>query len=695
MQRRSHRSRPRSEVRRGGGSVAGVHSRTELISARHLFRSDLSTRTSALDARIFGVDVQSGDVRGDAPSYALVVFDGEVVERDVVSRRKLLRRLDDEEPAMLATDNMYELAADKDQLVHFLRGLPEETKLVQVTGDERPEPLSRVAKRHGVPYGKPAMEEAEAAARLASRSVGYEVSAFTDETEVKVARGRSTGGGGGWSEDRFTRRIHGSVKRATREVESELDEAGLEYDRDVTEKYGGYANAVFTVQARPEDIPVSSRRSGDTRVEIEPVRRDGIEFVPLARRRDRVFVGIDPGTTTAVALVALDGRVLDVMSTRTADTSEVIEWIIEHGRPVVVAADVTPMPDTVERIRASFDAAGWTPDSDLPIDEKQHRTREAGYENDHERDAMAAALFAHDDHADQIQRVTEEIPRELDRGDVVSRVVGNDESLTAVVADMTETEEPEPEPTAHDPRELTAEEQRIKDLEAQVERLQAHVSDLEADLEEKDETIAEYEDRLSEARREERQEAQERREVTRLQWENDRLETELEEERERADELEGKLERLKDLWKLDHSNLADVDGGEDLLAVKPVEQFTVDAIEAADDKYGIASGDVVYLRDASGAGRRTAELLADFEPRAVLRSGGLSDAADEVLFDHQIPVGPADDVTIREVDELAIASESDVEAVIEDWRDRKADREREQTETMVDSIISEHRADRD
>jgi predicted RNase H-like nuclease (RuvC/YqgF family) len=655
----------------------------------------LSTRTSALDARIFGVDVQSGDVRGDAPSYALVVFDGEVVERDVVSRRKLLRRVDDEEPAMLATDNMYELAADKDQLVHFLRGLPEETKLVQVTGDERPEPLSRVAKRHGVPYGKPAMEEAEAAARLASRSVGYEVSAFTDETELKVARGRSTGGGGGWSEDRFTRRIHGSVKRATREVESELEDAGLEYDRDVTEKYGGYANAVFTVQARPEDIPVSTRRSGDTRVEIEPVRRDGIEFVPLARRRDRVFVGIDPGTTTAVALVALDGRVLDVMSTRTADTSEVIEWIIEHGRPVVVAADVTPMPDTVERIRASFDAAGWTPDSDLPIDEKQHRTREEGYENDHERDAMAAALFAHDDHADQIQRVTEEIPRELDRGDVVSRVVGDDESLTAVVADMTETEEPEPESTSHDPRELTAEEQRIKDLEAQVDRLQAHVSDLEAELDEKDDTIAEYEERLSEARREERQEAQERREVTRLQWENDRLETELDEQRERADELEGKLERLKDLWKLDHSNVADVDGGEDLLAVKPVEQFTVDAIEAADDGYGIANGDVVYLRDASGAGRRTAELLADFEPRVVLRSGGLSDAADEVLFDHQIPVGPADEVTIREVDELAIASESDVEAVIEDWHDRKADREREQTETMVDSIISEHRADRD
>jgi len=655
----------------------------------------VSTRTSALDARVFGVDVQSGDVRGDAPSYALVVFDGEVVERDVVTRRKLLRRLDGEEPAILATDNMYELAADKDQLVHFLRGLPDETKLVQVTGDERPEPLSRVAKRHGVPYGKPAMEEAEAAARLAARNVGYEVSAFTDETTVKVARGRSTGGGGGWSEDRFTRRIHGSVKRVAREVESDLDDAGLDYEREVTEKYGGFANAVFTVQARPEDIPVSSRRSGDTRVEVEPVRRDGIEFEPLARRRDRVFVGIDPGTTTAVALVALDGRVLDVTSTRTADTAEVIEWIIERGRPVVVAADVNPMPATVEKIRASFDAAGWAPDTDLPVDEKQHRTREEGYEDDHQRDAMAAALFARDAHADQIRRATEETPPELDRGEVVARVVGDDQPLTAVLEDLTETDEPEEEAVEHEPRELTDEERRIRDLEAQVARLQDHVADLEAELDEKDDKIAEYEEELSEARREERQEARERREVTKLEWENDRLETELEEERERAEELAAKLERLKDLWKLDHSNLGDVDHSGDLVAVKPVEQFTVDDIEAADDEYGIAAGDVVYLRDASGAGRSTAELLAEFDPRVVLRSGGLSDAADEVLFDHEIPVGPASEVTIREVDELAIASEPEVEAVIADWRERKAERERERKESMVDSIISEHRADRD
>ena len=653
----------------------------------------MNTRTRALDAQVFGVDVQSGDARGDSPSFALCVLDGESVERDVVTYRKLLRRVDEAEPALLATDNMYELAADKDALIRFLRRLPPETRLVQVTGDERPEPLSRVASRHGVPYGKDPMQEAEAAARLAARSVGYEVSAFRDETEVKVSRGRSTGKGG-WSEDRYTRRIHGSVKKETRRVESALKEAGLAFDREVTEKYGGFANAVFTVQAPESEIPVSAGRSGDTRIEIEPVRRDGIEFRPLAKRRDHVFVGIDPGTTTAVGLVDLDGRVLDTWSSRTANTADVIEWIIERGQPVVIAADVTPMPETVEKIRRSFEAAGWVPGSDLPVDEKLHRTREEPTENDHERDALAAALFARDDHAAQIERIVEKVPRELDRETVIARVITEDTTVETVVDDMTEDESaPEPEP-GPEPRELTEEERRIRDLESQVDRLQSYVEDLEERLEEKDATLQEYEEELSEARREERREARKRREVSKLRWENDRLEGELEEERRRADELEAKLERLKELWKLDHSNFGDVDRDGDLVPVKPVEKFTVGAIDAADEDFGLAAGDIVYLRDATGAGRRSAEYLVDFEPRLVLRNGGLSDQSDRVLFENRVPIAPAEMVTIQEVDELAVAREADVEEALADWQERAERRKRDRNAEMVDRLISEHRADR-
>ena len=651
----------------------------------------MSTRTSALDSLVFGVDIQSGDIRGDAPSYAVVAFDGEHLDRDVVSFRKLRRLIEREEPAIVATDNMYELAADKDALVHFLQSIPADTKLVQVTGADQPEPLSRVASRHGVPYGKEPMKEAEAAARLAAANVGYEVSAFTDTTTVKVSRGRSTGKGG-WSSDRYTRRIHGNVKTTARDVESKLKEAGFDYERDVTEKYGGFSNAVFTVEARPQDLPVSNRRSGDIRIEVERERRDGIEFDPLVKRRDHVIVGIDPGTTTAAAVVGLDGTVLDVLSTRTADTADVIEWLIERGRPIVVAADVNPMPETVEKFRRSFDAAGWIPDTDLPVDEKLHRTRNDEYDNDHERDAMAAALFAFDAHEDQFDRITQKVPPRLDRGEVIARVVSGEESVEAVLRDLSDDDESEEETTEHTERELSAEEKKIKRLESQVDRLESHVDDLKERLDDREETIEEYKQELSDARRQERREARERREVNRLERENNRLERELEAEEERADELQSKLSRLKDLWKLDHSNFADVAEGRDLVPVKVVEQFTKGAIERTDEEYGISAGDVVFLRDASGAGRSTAQRLADKNPRVILRSGGLSEVADEILFDHEIPVGPAEDVSIQEIDELAIARESDVEGVIDDWKRRAEDRRKEQKSAMVDQIISEHRA---
>ncbi|MEF8775120.1 MAG: DUF460 domain-containing protein [Haloarculaceae archaeon] len=656
---------------------------------------------------VYGVDVQSGDVRGDAPSYALVLLtvptargshgagEGAIdVERDVVTGRKLHRLIDDEAPAIVATDNVYELAADSDALVHLLRELPDRTRLVQVTGAQQPEPLSRVAKRHGVPYGKEPMAEAEAAARLGAANVGQEVTAFTDTTRVKVSRGRSTGKGG-WSEDRHTRRIHGAVKRRAREVESTLEDNGLAFDREVTEKYGGFANATFAVEARPEDIPVGTGRSGDVRVEIERERRDGIEFRPLAKRRDPVVVGIDPGTTTAGAVVGLDGGVLDTFSAREVGAADLTEWVVERGRPVVVAADVTPMPETVEKLRRSVDAAGWTPGSDLPIDEKLHRTREEGYDNDHERDALAAALSAYDDHVDQFERIARKVPPRQDIGPVVARVVAGEESVEAVLTDLADEDAGADAGDDAGESEVTRspEQRRIGRLESQVDRLEAQVERLQSTVEERDETIAEYESRLSEARSQERRETRKQRVVTRLERGKERLERDLEAERERVVNLEQKLERLKALWKLDHSDFADVSEKQaGLVSVKVVEQFTVDAIEAVDDSVGLVEDDVVMLRDASGAGRSTAERLASVGPRLVLRDGGLSEVADSVLFENGVPVAPADMVSVQEVDELAVAREAEVEAAIADWEGRAAERKRQQRAELVDSVISEHRA---
>jgi predicted RNase H-like nuclease (RuvC/YqgF family) len=407
-----------------------------------------------------------------------------------------------------------------------------------------------------------------------------------------------------------------------------------------------------------------------------------------------VLVGIDPGTTTAVAVVGLDGEVLDVLSTRTADTAAVIEWIIERGRPILVAADVEPMPETVEKIRRSFDAAGWIPERDLPVDTKKHRTREEGWDNDHERDALAAALAAYDDHEDQFDRVARKVPPQFEVGEVLARVVADEESVESVLTDMQDDGSDDGgEESEHTERELTEDEKQIKRLKARVDRMEGHVDDLQETIQQKDEKLDRYETELSAAKREERKEARERREVTRLERENGRLERKVEQKDERIEELEGKLERLKALWKLDHSNFADVSEKKaGLVPVKVIEQFTTDDIEQAQESFGLAEGDVILLRDASGAGRSTAEKLAEVNPKVVLRNGGLSDMADRVLFEADIPVAPAEMVTVQEVDELAVARESEVEAAIEDWEERAQERERERTGEMVDQLISEHRA---
>ncbi len=654
----------------------------------------MKPRTSALKATIFGVDVHSGDVRGDAPAYALVILDDDDVTREVVSGRKLHRLIRDQSPDVIATDNVYELAADKDALIRFLENLPASTRLVQVTGAARPEPLSRVANRHDIPYGKQPMQEAEAAARLAAANVGYEVCAFGDTTRVKVSRGRSPGKGG-WSADRYTRRIHGAVKHRTREVEAALEEAGLSYEKEVLQKYGGYANAIFHVEASPDQLPVSRERAGDVRIEIERERRDGIEFEPLATRRDYVIIGLDPGTTTGVAVVDIDGNVLDVISTRTADTAEIIEWIIDHGRPFMVAADVTPMPETVEKIRQSFDAAAWTPETDLLIDRKQHRTRSIGYDNDHERDAAAAALFAFDDHASQFERIASRVPPQLDTEELIARVIRAEESIEAVLTDMLpdqEVDEPSPPPEQHEP---SPEQRRIAQLESRVDRMSDHIEQLEATIEEKDDRIDTLEGELTEHRREERRDVRERREVTRLQRETQRLRRERERWREEADALDEKLERLKTLWRLDHSNFSDVEPDKrGLVPVKPIEKFTIGAIEAADADFGLASDEVILLRDASGAGLAAAERLAELEPRAIIKDGGLSDVAADVLFEADIPVGDRSEVQIQEVDELAVAREADVDAIIERWEMRARERRRDRRAALVDRVISEHRAER-
>ncbi len=79
---------------------------------------------------------------------------------------------------------------------------------------------------------------------------------------------------------------------------------------------------------------------------------------------------MDPGTTTAVAVIGLKGRLLLLWSMKHATQAAVSRMIIDCGRPVVIAGDVNPPPALLEKIASGFSSKLFYPESNMTIAEK-------------------------------------------------------------------------------------------------------------------------------------------------------------------------------------------------------------------------------------------------------------------------------------------------------------------------------------
>ena len=221
--------------------------------------------------KIFGIDVIKGSVRSRSrrPMYALVILQGrEIVSESEVSGFRLLRLLNAETPDILAVDSLQEISVDQHDLFSFLQSLPPSVRLVQVTGGEKKETLGKVASRYNISFNRfDPFDEARTIARVAALGAGAEVVAFENESEIVVSRHRSPGKGG-WSQNRYVRKIHGAVQAKAREIGLALMAAGLRYEKRETRAFGGCSRVAFTVQAPRDQVPVSTFRGADVQVRI-------------------------------------------------------------------------------------------------------------------------------------------------------------------------------------------------------------------------------------------------------------------------------------------------------------------------------------------------------------------------------------------------------------------------------------------
>jgi predicted RNase H-like nuclease (RuvC/YqgF family) len=133
---------------------------------------------------------------------------------------------------------------------------------------------------------------------------------------------------------------------------------------------------------------------------------------------EKIIVGVDSGTTKAVALLSLYGS-CETYSKKNATFYELCKFISERGVPVIVASD-RHRSKLARKLAAAFSAKLFNPENDLAVREKNlliknHKkstdVRSTSIANQHEKDALAAALHARNEYTGLIKKIDRRVPQ--------------------------------------------------------------------------------------------------------------------------------------------------------------------------------------------------------------------------------------------------------------------------------------------
>jgi len=641
--------------------------------------------------KVFGIDIIKGSVRSRSrrPMYALVRMTGQTIESESeVSMFRLFRLLAEERPDILAVDSIQEIAVDQHELFFFLQALPPQTRFVQVTGGERKETLGKVAARFNISFNRfDPFAEARTTAQVASLGAGAEVIAFENESEIVASRHRSPGKGG-WSQNRYVRKMHGAVQLKGREIEMALVAAGLRYEKKETRAFGGCSRVAFRVFAKRDQVPVPNYRGADVQVRISGKRLERIRFRPLSGKPRYLIVGIDPGTTTATAALDLDGNLLHLASSRQMTMSDVIESLYKVGKPLIIASDVQEMPFTVEKIRRSFSAVAYTPKQDVSVETKIELTAPFSYANDHERDALSAALDAYRQYRHKFQNLLKRIPPGHDLDEVRARVIRG-QSLEQVIGDMKmpvpieKTAPPVVQPDAkHD--------ERVRVLDGMVKRLRTYVAELQEELKSRDYEIQRLQGRIRKAHSSRDAELAKDTEIVKKDAIIQSLKKRLHKEERRNYNLVKRLARIKKFAELS------MDG--EVLPVKVMDALTKEGLRKLTDDVGIDEGDIIFVSRTDGWGRSIVKELMEMRVRAVIVSDKVLQEGDSQLIpsfrEARLSLLSEKETFTQVRGKQGLCGKEAFDAALLRWQDNQDKHEREKKTEMIEHIFKEYKSER-
>ncbi|MCD6504716.1 DUF460 domain-containing protein [Candidatus Bathyarchaeota archaeon] len=390
----------------------------------------------------------------------------------------------------------------------------------------------------------------------------------------------------------------------------------------------------------------------------------------------KTIVGIDPGITTAIAVLDLKGAPLHIESRRDWSYGEVLQRLMEIGEVVLIASDVRPAPTFVSRIATELNAKLFTPRKVLSVSEKRKIAKEycekhaLQLKSEHELDALSAALRAFGYFKRKFERI-EAYARRHDlrflADEVKARVL---KGRTIKMALQSVTEETSKETIKRRVRvheSLNELKSRIEELNEQLQDCRKRhraLVEINIKLRKKVESLerrnAELEAKLREFKEKHKADIEKEREFYIL------LET-LKMQRNRMNTYLSKIEEYEKSLKLIERIKSFKTKGE-LMLVKKVDTFTKEGIERAVAQQNIGEEDIVMLSSTSGGGASTAKMLVDLGIKVVIARGNISHTALDVFFSSGVPVIPSDKVELEWVNGLPYIKKKDLDRAVREWK---------------------------
>ncbi len=191
-----------------------------------------------------------------------------------------------------------------------------------------------------------------------------------------------------------------------------------------------------------------------------------------------LIVGIDPGTTTGIAILNFKGELVNLFSSKDFGIDRVIEHLIPLGKVSIISTDVNPAPEFVSKLVTKLGSRLFLPEESLKIEEKIRLSRNYNTKNSHERDALSSAINAFNKFSNKFRKI-----ELLGYGDDVKHRVIKGISIENAIEGIKEEEVvPEKSEIIQPEAEISGEERRIRSLEKQSLRLREIISEKEKEI---------------------------------------------------------------------------------------------------------------------------------------------------------------------------------------------------------------------